>query len=181
MTSNKQQAFEILFLGASGAGKTLLIRRLKQLVKQVAQRDMTDTMPTTGVEVDKLVIGRLETTVREVGGSFTAVWPNFFSDCHAWCYVIDMSDRVSVSEAAVEFVNVMMHEKMRNKPVLLILNKMDIEVAMTMKELDAKILLNDMTRDLGNRLCVVEASATEGTGMDLVLSTLTSFVDSRCA
>uniref|UniRef100_A0A7S0HY62 ADP-ribosylation factor-like protein 16 n=1 Tax=Hanusia phi TaxID=3032 RepID=A0A7S0HY62_9CRYP len=179
MTSNKQSTFEILFLGATGSGKTLLIRRLKQIVKQVSQRDMTDTMPTTGVEVDKLTIGRLEATIREVGGSFTAVWPNFFSDCHAWCYVIDMSDRISLSEAAVEFVNVLMHDKMQTKPVLLILNKKDIEVAMTMKELDAKILINDMTRDLGNRLYIVEASATEGTGMDLILSTLSSFVDSR--
>jgi hypothetical protein len=52
---------------------------------------------------------RTTLTIRELGGAFEAVWPNFFGDCGAWVFVLDASDAASLAEGAVAFLSVAGH------------------------------------------------------------------------
>ena len=58
---NEKVPYEVLMLGAAGAGKTLLVRRIKALCHLRVPEDAADTMQTNGVELDE--IGALTRTV----------------------------------------------------------------------------------------------------------------------
>jgi len=59
---------------------------------------------------------------------FPQVWPNFFDDCGAWAFVVDLSDSMTLSNAAVELWGVMDNPKMASKKCLIILNKKDAPI-----------------------------------------------------
>lgn len=59
--------------GLQGSGKTLLVRRMKQLCNKRVPEDLLDTQPTLGVELDELPYAGVNLTFREVGGSFVQV------------------------------------------------------------------------------------------------------------
>ena len=58
---NEKVPYEVLMLGAAGAGKTLLVRRIKALCHLRVPEDAADTMQTNGVELDE--IGALTRTL----------------------------------------------------------------------------------------------------------------------
>ena len=66
----------------------------------------------TGVELDELEWEGTGLLVREVGGGFARVWPNYFSDCQALVFVVDVADPCSISEAAYNLFAVTEHSSM---------------------------------------------------------------------
>jgi hypothetical protein len=178
-----------------GSGKTLLVRRMKQICNKRVPEEILDTQPTMGVELDQLPYGGVTLVFREVGGSFVQVrfqpmrtcllqephskchsteclmqvWSNFFEDCGAWAFVVDASNAVSCSQAAIEFWDVLNHPSMRPKRVLLILNKTDAAVAMPMEEIREILRIDDLQRVLGAQLAVLCTGAAAPTGVEEVL------------
>ena len=64
---------ELLVLGAEGAGKSLLIRNLKQLCSDDVTNDQSEsTIPTMGVDISTVVVEEVEINVREIGASMAS-------------------------------------------------------------------------------------------------------------
>jgi hypothetical protein len=60
-------------LHTQGSGKTLLVRRMKQICNKRVPDEILDTQPTMGVELDQLTYAGVTLVFREVGGSFVQV------------------------------------------------------------------------------------------------------------
>ena len=84
---------EILVLGCSRTGKTLLVRQLRRLCGTKVTRSSlftsdtsipTATAPTVGVEVDTLSYkNKFRFVVREVGYPMAEMWNSYHASCQA--------------------------------------------------------------------------------------------------
>lgn len=178
MVGARGPRLEVLVMGPQGSGKTVLCRRMKQACKVRAPDDILDTMPTLGVELDDVMYNKCNLVLREVGGSFVQVWKNFYADCGAWLFVLDLSDHARLGEAAVELINVARDNEMKGKPVLLVLNKTDADATIRRHELDSIMRLSEL-RDSMPKLQVVEASGLKGSGVTEILNLLAAICSGK--
>jgi signal recognition particle receptor subunit beta len=131
---------EILLLGTSSSGKTVLVRQLRQLCQKTTKKkrkhnpNNTDastavnfnTKPTVGVELDTLIIDKRTTiTIREVGSPMAPMWSAFHGGCSALLFLIDTSD-LCIPEAAVELWHTLNSKQLQGKPILIVGTKKDI-------------------------------------------------------
>ncbi|XP_036198051.1 ADP-ribosylation factor-like protein 16 isoform X3 [Myotis myotis] len=74
-----------LLLGAAGAGKSLLVKRLQKLSSQDGKGDLGDppsTRPTVGTNLTDIVAPR-RITIRELGGCMGPIWPSYYGNCRS--------------------------------------------------------------------------------------------------
>ncbi|XP_049632851.1 ADP-ribosylation factor-like protein 16 isoform X1 [Suncus etruscus] len=74
-----------LLLGPTGAGKSLLAKRLHKLSLRDGMEDLGDlppTRPTVGTNLTDIGAQR-QVTIRELGGCMAPIWPSYFGDCRA--------------------------------------------------------------------------------------------------
>ena len=142
---------EVLFLGLEGSGKSLLVRRLKFSLarRAVAKKSKgnqvagstddavfsTDVVPTIGVNVDSVRVGKKATLkLREVGGAMKPLWPTYLKACAATVYCVDVSTESTLAASAVEMARLAEAEALRAKPCLVVLTKTDAPMTMTSAE-----------------------------------------------
>ncbi|XP_020922121.1 ADP-ribosylation factor-like protein 16 isoform X5 [Sus scrofa] len=74
-----------LLLGATGVGKTLLVKRLQQLSSRDGKGDLGDpppTRPTVGTNLTDIVAQR-KITIRELGGCMGPIWSSYYGNCRS--------------------------------------------------------------------------------------------------
>eukprot|EP01041_Mallomonas_annulata_P004947 gene4947-9889_t len=117
---------EVLVLGAEGAGKTLLMRRIKETSRGL---DISSeaTIPTVGVDVISLDAGGMPISFREVGATLASRWGTYLPESSALLFVIDISDMGGLASAWA-----LLHEVLSidgshtsGKPFGIVLNKAD--------------------------------------------------------
>ena len=161
---------EILLLGCEGAGKTLLCRQLERLCSGSGTADEcnTSTVPSIGTELLTLRRGKRAAAVREVGGAMRAVWARYCAACAACAFVADVSNLASAGSAVVEWYALLSEPSLGGKPLLLVLNQVDREGALTMTTLRQLFRLAECTEAEAGRVTVVAASARTGEGVAAV-------------
>ncbi|QDZ24620.1 small ARF-like GTPase [Chloropicon primus] len=134
---------EILFLGLEGSGKTLLVRRLKEILsaKSGGKRAAaaaeaagfsTNVVPTIGVNVDTVKVkGQRCFTLREVGGAMKPLWKTYLDACTGVVFCIDLSDDSSFATASVELMTLASSKALEGKPLLAIFTKTDAPFTMS--------------------------------------------------
>eukprot|EP00347_Sterkiella_histriomuscorum_P000117 403377109 len=123
----------ILVLGLEGVGKTLMIKRLKQISLQKKDNDQLqemdfETNPTTGFDTNTLKIDNQEYFINEVGSAMISNWHKFIHDSQSIIYIVDVQNQSQMSQSMMEFelvFNVLLEETQNIKPILLIFNKWD--------------------------------------------------------
>jgi len=77
----------IIFLGLDNAGKTTLLRRLKD-------DRMVQMNPTVHAHVEQLTLGQVQITAIDIGGhkNVRKTWRNYFPTINAIIYMIDAAD-----------------------------------------------------------------------------------------
>ena len=131
----------ILMLGLDGAGKTTILYKMKI-------NETLNTAPTIGFNVETINYKNLEFTVWDIGGQYTlrALWHHYYQGSDAIIYVLDSSDLERINEAKETLEAVINNEELKNVPVLVFANKMDVS-PLKPKEIVEKLGLHKMRRE----------------------------------
>lgn len=132
---------EVLILGPSGSGKSVLMNRMKEIYSNYGvYAAFPPYVATVGVDVATVSLPQHVSTnrrkgtvpvsidIREVGGSLSARWKSYIPHCSYIVYTVDISDPTQFSTAFV-----LLHE-----------------VLATWAEIKAKAHISGESRDLGS-------------------------------
>jgi GTPase SAR1 family protein len=173
MQRSRRRGSRCLVLGPRGAGKSLLVRKLKSLEREKgrereiegsgATREVPPpTQPTVGTSVEELQLGKnVSCLVKEYGGAMAPVWSAAYSDCDLVVYVIDATNCTQTSAATVLLLDVLRHEALKEKPFLLVFNKLDRQCPMNLTEFKTVMRLGDILQHATQKVQLVEGSCAE--------------------
>ena len=147
----------ILMVGLDAAGKTTILYKLKL-------NETVTTIPTIGFNVEEVQVKSLTFTVWDVGGQdkIRPLWRHYLNDNDGLIFVVDSTDRERVKEAADELHNVMDVDTMRDVPILVFANKMDLPTAMSTSQLVDGLRMREFGR---NKWFVQASNAVSGDGL----------------
>ncbi|XP_064584540.1 ADP-ribosylation factor-like protein 16 [Zonotrichia leucophrys gambelii] len=170
-----------LLLGAAGGGKSLLVRRLRQLsAEQPAELgEPPATLPTVGTNLTDLRLPR-RVTVRELGGCMGPIWPSYYSECSALLFVVDASNPTQLSSSCIQLLSVLSAAPLASVPVLVLFNKIDLPCYMSLVEMKSLFRMQDVVACATQPITMLETSARDGTGLAEVLQWLRSALREPC-
>lgn len=86
-------------MGATGAGKTLLLRKLQ---RRAEIDETTCSVPTVGTSFYKLKLqNNRSIIIRELGGSIAPLWHHYYRSVKSIMFVIDTSNLCQISTAGI--------------------------------------------------------------------------------
>ncbi|UKK02767.2 small GTPase [Theileria orientalis] len=120
----------IVFLGLDNAGKTTLLRMLKD--NRVAVHT-----PTLHPHSEQLSVEKVNITAFDLGGHETArrVWKQYCGNVDGIVFIVDASDRSRFSESNEELRSLLSDEELVSKPFVVLGNKIDNRGAASEEEL----------------------------------------------
>ncbi|OAD54632.1 ADP-ribosylation factor-like protein 13B [Eufriesea mexicana] len=124
MRSVLRRIIILLIVGLDNAGKTSVLNCIS------GDSDKT-TLPTMGFHTISLKYKSYTIKIYDVGGSsqIRSLWPKYYNGIHGLIYVVDASDISRLTENKVVFGELISHEYISGKPLLLLANKQDINGA----------------------------------------------------
>uniref|UniRef100_A0A8C3QWU5 ADP-ribosylation factor-like 16 n=1 Tax=Cyanoderma ruficeps TaxID=181631 RepID=A0A8C3QWU5_9PASS len=170
-----------LLLGAAGGGKSLLVRRLRQLSAEEPAElgEPPATLPTVGTNLTDLRLPQ-KVTVRELGGCMGPIWPSYYSECSALLFVVDASNPTQVSSSCIQLLSVLSAEPLASVPVLVLFNKIDLPCYMSLVEMKSLFRMQDVVSCATQPITMLETSARNGTGLADVLQWLRTALKDPC-
>ncbi|XP_018612804.2 ADP-ribosylation factor-like protein 16 [Scleropages formosus] len=166
-----------LLIGATGVGKTLLLKRLQKMNLRDEQTDFGEpppTLPTVGTNLTDLTLKKKKVTIRELGGCMGPIWPSYYSDCSSVIFVVDSANINQVSSSCIQLLSVLSAELLQGASILVVFNKIDIPCPMTIMEMKSLFRLDDIIASALQSVTVLELSARSGQGLQKVLDWLES-------
>lgn len=160
-----------LLLGATGVGKSLLVKRLQKLSSRNGKGDLGDpppTRPTVGTNLTDIVAQK-KITIRELGGCMGPIWSSYYGNCHSLLFMVDASNPTQLSASCVQLLGLLSAEELANASVLILFNKIDLPCYMTIEEMKSLIRLPDLIACAKQNITTLEISAWKGTGLSDVL------------
>ncbi|XP_029913585.1 ADP-ribosylation factor-like protein 16 [Myripristis murdjan] len=165
-----------LLLGATGVGKTLLLKRLQKITSHGSSNleETPPTLPTVGTNLTDLKLKRKRLTVRELGGCMGPIWPSYFTDCSSVIFMVDSSNITQISSSCIQLLSVLSAEPLRAASVLILFNKRDVPCTMSLIEMKSLFRMDDIIASATQPITTLELSARSGQGLQEVLSWLDS-------
>ncbi|XP_025135490.1 ADP-ribosylation factor-like protein 16 isoform X3 [Bubalus bubalis] len=160
-----------LLLGATGVGKSLLVKRLQKLSSRDGKGDLGDpppTRPTVGTNLTDIVAQK-KITIRELGGCMGPIWSSYYGNCHSLLFMVDASNPTQLSASCVQLLGLLSAEELAKASVLILFNKIDLPCYMTIEEMKSLIRLPDLIACAKQNITTLEISAWKGTGLSDVL------------
>ncbi|XP_032444478.1 ADP-ribosylation factor-like protein 16 isoform X2 [Xiphophorus hellerii] len=142
-----------LLLGATGVGKTLLLKRL-QMISLHGSCEMgtpPSTLPTVGTNLTDLTLKKKKVT-----------------------FMVDSANIVQISSSCVQLLSVLSAEPLRSTSVLILFNKRDMPCIMSLTEIKSLFRMDDIIASAPQPITTLEASARSGQGLQEVLGWLES-------
>ncbi|XP_056172235.1 GTP-binding protein SAR1A [Syzygium oleosum] len=136
----RQKEAKILFLGLDNAGKTTLLRMLKD--ERLVQHQPTQ-FPTS----EEVSIGKMKFKAFDLGGRQIArrVWRDCHAKVDAAVYLVDAHDKERFAESKRELDALLSEEALAKAPFLVLGNKIDIPYAASEDELRYHLGLTNLT------------------------------------
>uniref|UniRef100_A0A8C7VZ58 ADP-ribosylation factor-like protein 16 n=1 Tax=Oncorhynchus mykiss TaxID=8022 RepID=A0A8C7VZ58_ONCMY len=166
-----------LLLGATGVGKTLLLKHYSQLSVRDGTTDLGEppvTLPTVGTNLTDLTLKRKRVTVRELGGCMSPIWPSYYTDCSSVIFMVDSANTTQISSSCIQLLSVLSAEPLHTASVLVIFNKRDLPCTMSLVEMMSLFRMDDIIASATQPITTVELSARSGQGLQEVLGWLDS-------
>ncbi|KAM3864200.1 ADP-ribosylation factor-like protein 16 [Diretmus argenteus] len=166
-----------LLLGATGVGKTLLVKRLQNLTSRDGSSELGEppvTLPTVGTNLTDLTLRRKRVTVREMGGCMGPIWSCYFTDCSTVIFMVDSANISQVSSSCIQLLSVLSAEPLHAASVLIIFNKRDVPCTMSLVEMKSLFRMDDIIASATQPITALELSARSGQGLQEVLNWLES-------
>ncbi|XP_040919041.1 ADP-ribosylation factor-like protein 16 [Toxotes jaculatrix] len=164
-----------LLLGATGVGKTLLLKRLQKLsLHGLDDLGTPPTLPTVGTNLTDLTLKKKKVTVRELGGCMGPIWPSYFNDCSSVIFMVDSANIAQVSSSCMQLLSVLSAEPLCSASVLILFNKRDMPCTMSLIEMKSLLRMDDIIESATQPITTLELSARSGQGLQQVLSWLES-------
>lgn len=161
-------------------GKTLLLRQLTKEDSADGPLD-TATIPSVGTELRPLQHHGSQVLLREMGGTMQPVWPRYFDESDAIVFVVDVSNKAQLATSSAALYDVLAAEKVARIPVLIALNKADVEGGMEYATLNAMLRISDLRSRRERQCTVVLCTAMTREGVQPILSWLRTEVSLRTA
>jgi ADP-ribosylation factor related protein 1 len=133
-----QTELSILILGLDNAGKTTLLEQMKGIFKKMSGIPPDRIPPTIGLNIGKMDVSRCKCLFWDLGGqiSMRSIWEKYYKEAHGLIFVVDSADPGRFEEARLAFETVRAHEELRDVPVVLIANKIDLPGAVGKEEIE---------------------------------------------
>ncbi|XP_050421581.1 ADP-ribosylation factor-like protein 13B [Adelges cooleyi] len=131
----QRRKMTVLLIGLDNAGKTCIL-------KSILREKQKNVLPTIGFSSSSFRHRDNDITIYDLGGhkQIRDIWNQYFADVHGVVFVVDSTDHRRLDECRDVFTNVLKHDKIAGKPVLLLGNKQDKHGALD--ELDIVDRLN---------------------------------------
>ncbi|KAK6478304.1 ADP-ribosylation factor-like protein 16 [Huso huso] len=172
-----------LLLGATGVGKTLLLKTAKYPYLRYFLKDnhaelgeSPGTLPTVGTNLTDIVVHKIKITVRELGGCMGPIWPSYYRDCSSVigsAFMVDAANTTQVSSSCIQLLSVLSAEALETTSVLILFNKVDIPCPMSLVEMKSLFRIDDIIC-ARQPITVLGISARNGQGLQDVLKWLHS-------
>ncbi|SAM01652.1 hypothetical protein [Absidia glauca] len=166
----KEKEMRILMLGLDNAGKTTILKRING--------EPIDTIsPTLGFNIKTLEHDLYKLNIWDVGGqkSIRSYWRNYFEQTDALVWVVDSADRLRLDDCRQELAVLLQEERLAGATLLVFANKQDIPGALSDKEIQQALSLDDIT---SHHWAIQSCSAVTGDsllkGMDWVVKDVAS-------
>ncbi|CAO3630321.1 unnamed protein product [Cunninghamella blakesleeana] len=166
----KEKEMRVLMLGLDNAGKTTILKRING--------EPIDTIsPTLGFNIKTLEHDQYKLNIWDVGGqkSIRSYWRNYFEQTDALVWVVDSADRLRLNDCKQELASLLQEERLAGATLLVFANKQDIPGALSEKEIQQALLLDDIK---SHHWAIQSCSAVTGDhllkGMDWVVKDVAS-------
>ncbi|KAI4491348.1 hypothetical protein M0804_002740 [Polistes exclamans] len=138
---NSEKSITLLIVGLDNAGKTLILNH-------ICGDPDKHVLSTMGFRTVCLKYKSYAVKIYDLGGStqIRSLWPKYYNDIHGLIYVVDASDISRLAENKVVFGELVAHENISGKPLLLLANKQDLNGAIdeldVVDNLDVEYVVN---------------------------------------
>ncbi|KAM8845172.1 ADP-ribosylation factor-like protein 16 isoform 2-T2 [Spinachia spinachia] len=142
-----------LLLGATGVGKTLLLKRLQKLSLHGlgGLGEPPSTLPTVGTNLTDLTLKKKK-------------------------FIVDSANTVQISSSCIQLLSVLSAEPLHSVSVLILFNKRDMPCIMSLVEIKSLFRMDDIIASATQPITILEVSACTGQGLQEVLSWLESVI-----
>ncbi|KAH9394351.1 ADP-ribosylation factor-like protein 2 [Tyrophagus putrescentiae] len=126
----KEREVRVLFLGLDNAGKTTVLKKLKN-------EDVNSISPTLGFTITSFAYKDYILNVWDVGGqkSLRAYWKNYYEDTDGLVFVVDSCDKLRLLDCKMQLQQVLGEERLLGATLLILANKQDIQNSLTSEEI----------------------------------------------
>ncbi|MFX0092297.1 MAG: ADP-ribosylation factor-like protein [Candidatus Hodarchaeota archaeon] len=171
--SDTEAKIKVVFTGLNGAGKTSILRVIKDPKARIE-----NLAPTIGFNLESLYIAgndiRLVTWDASGQAQYRTSWQLLLKGANLMVYVVDAADKSRFSEAKDELI-VLLDTEAKLMPWLLVANKQDLENAVPADQLLDAL---DVRNNLRNIKCsVVGTSALKKEGVEIIVPTIFEMLD----
>ena len=165
----KEYDKQVAFVGLQNAGKTTLVKRIKEGTSNSSVVLNTKYVPTMGLSMETFKIGSYtEVIAADLGGQksfIEAFWKPFVSKSAAVCFVFDSADVEKVKEAG-EVLELVLSWVRPESTFLFLANKMDLPNALSLEDIIEKLGLQAKISQRPHSFGVYQCSALYGTGLE---------------
>ncbi|XP_067852742.1 ADP-ribosylation factor-like protein 13B [Heptranchias perlo] len=140
----------LLILGLSNAGKTAIL-------KGIQKESPYYIGPNGGFSRTDLMVDRFNVTIFDLGGGekIRSTWKNYYPEAHGIIFVVDSTDVKRMGEAGNVLSEVLKHQKMSGKPVLVLANKQDKAEALPESDIIEQMSLGKLANE-NKSICRIE-------------------------
>lgn len=155
----------ILILGLDNAGKTTVLKKL-------CGDPIDEIEPTLGfhiqtLEYESMSLCTYQLHMWDVGGqkSIRAYWRNYFEQTDGLIWVVDSADPYRLDLCRLELAHLLAQERLAGASLLILANKQDINGALSSKEIEQILDLDQNERYKNRHWSIQSCSAVTGDGL----------------
>ncbi len=158
----------VFLFGLDRAGKTTFVEYLKT-------DGFKDQTPTLGVNLTHLVLGNVRFAFNDLGGqqSFRAGWMNYWKNQDLMIFIVDAADAARFGEAKDALWSILKHPDTRGKPLLVLVNKVDLPDAKPLVLVQSALDYHEIDR---SPKAIFETSVKGNYNLDKALNFIVSLV-----